>query len=185
MNFAFNKLLRAAVPAFCLGAMSPLAQAFDYSYLEGGFVNRDSGRDDDAGARVAGSYAVLPQLAAIGEYVDTGDFEQLSAGVVFHAPIITALDFVGGATLEAVDGGNDDDTGLGLRAGVRWDLLPGVIEINPELRYVGAFEDDQTSLRVAGIGQIAPRFAVQAALQAGDDDRIELGMRYNFGNTVR
>lgn len=174
--------LRRAVPVLCLGALAPAAQAFDYNYLEGGFVSRDNGREDDGGFRIAGSAAVLPQLAAIGEYVDTGDLEQLSAGVVFHTPIIQALDFVGGATLEAVDAGNDDDTGLGLRAGVRWDLLPGVIEINPELRYVGAFEEDQTSLRVAGVGRIAPHFAVQAALQGGDDDRLELGMRYNFGS---
>jgi hypothetical protein len=154
-------------------------QAHDYTYLEGGFLNRDNGRADDSGLRIAGSADVAPQVALIGEYADTGDFEQFSAGAIFHAPIQRDLDWFAGATIEFADAGPVDDTGFGLRGGVRWRFAKA-FELSPEIRHVELFDSGDTSLRLAGLFRVAPQLDVQAALQGGDDDRFEAGVRYSF-----
>lgn len=155
-----------------------------YTFLEGGYLNRDEGKIDDSGLRLAGSGAVTHSVALIGEYADTGDFEQLSAGGIFHAPITRDLDWTAGATLEFADTGLNDDTGWGLRGGLRWRFAQA-FELNPEIRYLDVFDDAGVSLRLAGLFSFTPDFAIQAALQGGDDDRFEAGVRYSFAPAGR
>lgn len=159
---------------------SPLAMAHSYSYVEGGYVSRDSRGVDDDGLRLGISGAVAPQVALIGEYAGTGDYSQLSAGAIFHTPIDRSLDAFGGATLEQADNGHDDDTGFGLRAGLRWSFAQH-FELSPEIRHTSLFDHSDTSLRLAGLFNFAPKLHAQAALQSGDDDRFEAGLRYDFG----
>ncbi len=170
--------------AFAALALPGAALAMDYSYVEGGFIARDNGLADDSGLRIAGSGAVHPQVALIGEFTDTGDFEQFSGGAVYHAPLARGLDWLAGATLEHADAGRADDTGYGLRAGLRWQFAKA-FELAPELRYVDLFDSGDTSLRIAGLFRVAPRLDLQAALQGGDDDRFEAGVRYSFGVAAR
>ncbi|HEY1077512.1 MAG TPA: hypothetical protein VGE51_12545 [Fontimonas sp.] len=168
-----------ALAASALLALPLAANAHSYTYVEGGYVSLDNDAQDDSGFRIAGSGAVAPSFAVIGEYVDTGDFEQLSAGAVFHAPIDRSLDWFAGATIEMVDVPGDDDTGFGLRGGLRWSFAKA-FELIPEIRHVDVFDEGFTSLRVTGLYRVAPRLDIQAALQGGDDDRFEAGLRYNF-----
>lgn len=162
--------------------LSPvLAQAHSYNYLEGGYVHRDQ-RGDEDGLRMAGSFDVASPVAVFAEYATVEDFDQLSVGGLFHTPINDELDLNLGASLEDVnysDGGGD--TGFGLRAGVRWLLPQTPVEMNPELRFVKVDHRELTSLRVAGLYQLGTAVDLETALQAGDDDRLELGVRYNFG----
>lgn len=157
------------------------AAAFDYTYLEGGFVDVDNDFLDDSGFRFAGSGEIAPSVALIGEYADTGDFEQLSAGAVYHQAIERNVDLFFGGTVELVDLPHDDDTGFGLRAGLRWRPNPRQpLELTPEVRHLDVFDESFTSLRLGALYRLAPALDLQGALQAGDDDRFELGLRYNF-----
>lgn len=177
-----------AVGALLVLLFSAAASAHDYSFVEGGFVNQDQGRrsrGDADGFRIAGSLDLGRPLALIGEYVDTGEFGHLSGGLLFHTPLSNVLDLNAGATLEHMDTGRDDDLGVGLRGGVRWLVLPGPriferLEAAAELRHLFIFSDSLTSLRASALFRIADNLDAQGAVQAGDDDRIEAGLRYTF-----
>ena len=174
----------AAVSTVAALIAAPAASAFNYTYVEGGYGDIDIDGYDDSGFRFAGSFGVHPQVALIGEYADWGDLSQISLGAVFHAPLQKDLDFFAGGTFERVDYsgdfGDDDDTGFGLRAGLRWQI-PGLpVQLIPEVRYLDVADDSLTSFRIGGLFTIMPRLDLVAGLQTGDDDRLELGARYNF-----
>ena len=172
-------LQRAACTAALISALPAGASAGGYNFLEGGFLYRDAYDDNGAGVRVAGSFNVLPPLAAVAEFSHSNNIDQFGVGGLFHTPIRRNLDLVAGASLEHVDTGGNSDTGVGVRAGVRWALAPK-LEVGPELRYVSAL-DGTTSFRVNVLYEIAPRLSLQGAGQVGDDERVEAGLRYQFG----
>ena len=174
------KNLRASVALIAASLLLPgIAAAHGYTYVDGGVFDRND--DSDLGIRMAGSAGLAPPLALFGEVADSGPYSQLSAGAMFHAPIGSGVDFNLGGSMEAVDYGRADDVGLGLRVGLRW-LVPETrgFELNPELRQVYVFNDTITSLRANALFAVNRNFDLQGALQAGDDDRIEFGMRYSF-----
>lgn len=80
-------------------------------------------------------------------------------------------------------GRTDACDGVGLRGGVRWKMFRD-FEIDPELRWVNAYED-VTSFRVNALYLVGPHFHVEGAVQLGDDERLELGLRYEFGPASR
>ncbi|HZR37484.1 MAG TPA: hypothetical protein VFA75_19090 [Nevskia sp.] len=168
----------AAAPAL----LPATASASDYTYIEGGFIDRHDYGRDGGGGRVAGSFdiPVLP-LAVIGEYTGTDNLDQESVGAIFHMPIVPTLGFFGGATLEHGDRHDETDTGVGFRAGLRWKTIPR-LELSPELRFVHLFHTDQTSVRGVALYNFAPHWDLQGALQGGDDRRYEVGVRYVFGD---
>lgn len=168
----------AALVAACL--MPVAALAHDYTYLEGGYVDIDRRGTDDAGLFIGGSVDLLPPVALFAEYADTGPFEQLSAGALFHTRLNNTVDLVAGASLERAEIRAADDTGYGLRGGLRWWAVPGRFELSPELRYTDVLGNDATSLRATGLYRVTHELDVQALLQGGDDDRFALGVRYNF-----
>ncbi|HSW15208.1 MAG TPA: hypothetical protein VLI06_20330 [Solimonas sp.] len=176
-----NAPIRKFAAAAALIALPTLAAAHSYTYVEGGFLNRDYGRDDESGFRIAGSGDIVPNIALIGEYADTGDVDQISGGGLFHTPVNSQLDFTAGATLEHIDVGSADDTGFGLRSGLRWQTADGRFELAPEVRHIDVFDDSDTSLRLGALYGLTPALDVVGAVQAaGDDDRLEAGLRYNF-----
>jgi hypothetical protein len=59
--------LAAAALCAAASALAFSAQAApDYSFLEGGYVSIDRGRNDDSGLRFGGSFNVAPRVALIG-----------------------------------------------------------------------------------------------------------------------
>ncbi len=182
-----RKFRHARIAALAAATLSPalfsaVAAASDYTYIEGGFIDRHDYDRDGAGGRVAGSFdlPVLP-LAIIAEYSGTKDLDQEDVGAVFHMPLVPTLGFFGGATLEHGDRNGDTDTGVGFRGGVRWKTIPR-LELSPELRFVHLFHTDQTSVRGVALYNLAPHFDLQGAIQGGDDRRYEVGLRYVFGD---
>ena len=171
----------AAVSTVAALLAAPAASAFNYTYIEGGYtsIDLDYG-DDESGFRLGGSFDIAPQVALIAEYNDWDDLAQLSIGAIYHAPLQKDLDFFAGGTFERIDYDIDDDTGFGLRAGLRWQVPNLPIQLIPEVRYLDVLDDSLTSFRVTGLFTIAPRVDLVAGLQTGDDDRLELGARYNF-----
>lgn len=176
------KNARACAALAALTLLPAVAAASDYTYIEGGFIDRHDYGRSGGGGRIAGSFdlPVLP-LAIIGEYDGTSDLDQEDVGAVFHLPIVPTLGFFGGATLEHADRNGDTDTGFGARAGLRWKTIPR-LELDPELRFVHLFHEDQTSVRLNALFNFAPHFDLQGALQGGDDRRFEVGVRYVFGD---
>lgn len=169
-----------------LGLMPLASQAADYTYIEGGFIQRHDYGETGAGGRVAGSFDLptIP-LAIIGEFDGTNGLNQFDAGVVFHMPIVRQLSFFAGGTLEHADrngkGYDDSSTGPGGRVGLRWQANQ-VLELSPELRLVHLYHDDQVSVRLNALLNIAPHLDVQGAVQGGDEQRYEVGLRYSFGS---
>jgi hypothetical protein len=91
------------------------------------------------------------------------------------------LDIFGGLTLEHGDVQNQSsDTGIGFRAGLRWQAT-SALELAPEFRYVHLFGDDQAAVRLNALVALAPHLLLQGALQGGGDQRYEIGLRYDFG----
>jgi hypothetical protein len=176
----------AVFSAFSVLGLVPLAaQAADYTYVEGGFIERHDYGESGPGGRVAGSVDLraIP-LAIIGEYDGTDGLSQFDAGAIFHMPINRELDFFAGATLEHVDrdgkGVNDNDTGVGGRIGLRWQANQQV-ELAPEVRVVHLYHEDQATVRLNALFNLMPHLDLQGAVQGGDEQRYEVGLRYNFG----
>jgi len=169
----------AVIAAFSL--IPAAAIAADYNYLEGGFIDRHDYGRSGAGGRVAGSFDLnTVPVAVIAEFAGTHHLNQFDAGAVLHTPVNRTLDLFGGATLEHGDRSDDSDTGVGLRAGLRW-RASGALELAPEFRYVHLFGEDQASVRLGALVALAPSLQLQGAVQVGDDQRYELGLRYAFG----
>jgi hypothetical protein len=185
--------MKTFLPRAC-GALTLLLSAavsaqHNYSYIEGGFLNLDYDRGDDSGLRLAASFDFAAPFALIGELADTGDFSHFTGGLLFHTPLENEIDFTAGVTLDHVDVGRNDDLGAGLRAGVRWLALtenqnPGRLEVGGELRHIFVFSDSLTSVRAQALFRVADDLDAQGALQFGDDDRIELGLRYYFSGSA-
>jgi len=177
-----NRKIRYTVAAAAIVALPGIASAFDYNYVEGGFMHRHNDYESDSGFRLAGSYDLAAPVAIIGEYGNTGNYDSISVGGLFHTPINNVLDLNLGATLEHASVPHDDDTGFGLRGGVRWNVVPGQWELNPELRYVNVLHKDMLSARVGAQYHINRNLDLQLALQGGDEDHAEVGVRYHFGS---
>lgn len=171
--------LSMTTAALLLGSTGA-ATAASYDYLEGGVLFRDVYGQDDAGFRAGGLLSITGPIAAYGEFSSNDRVDQFSAGALFHQPINAELDWFAGGGLEYVDVGPADDLGFGLRGGLRWTPLKA-FEVTPEIRYFDAVGDGLLSFRVGGLYAFSPPFALVAAVQGGDDDRVEVGLRWNFG----
>ena len=174
------KTVGTASIALALASVSGIASAASYNYLEGGFLFRDTYGNDDAGGRVAGMFNVAKPVAIYGEFSSNDNLDQFSAGAIVHQAINGELDWFAGGGLEYVDVGPFDDVGFGMRGGLRWTPLKA-FEVTPEIRYFNVNDDGLLSFRVGGAYAFSPPFALTAALQGGDDDRVEVGLRWNFG----
>jgi len=176
---------RTLLMAVAMLATPVLASAhqYDYTYFDGGLISRDSDRDrhDDFGLRVTGSADVTAPVALFGEYVGAGDFTHFSAGGLFHTPVADFVDVNFGASVEHEELPRGDGTGLGVRAGLRWVFLDSRLELNPEILHTRIFHQTDTSLRGTILYGIARQLDLAGALQVGDEDRAEIGLRYNFG----
>ena len=175
-----SKTRSLAMAAAAATLLSGPVLAHNYNYLEGGYLNHDQPGDED-GFRMAGSFDVFTPVAIFAEYADVDYFSQLSVGALYHMNLQRGLDLNLGASFETVDVPGSDESGFGLRAGLRWMVPNSKFELNPEIRHIEIDDFDSTSLRLAALYPIANDWDLQAAVQAGDDDRFELGVRYNFG----
>lgn len=175
-----NHLIKIGIAAMFLAPS--FAFAHNYNYLEGGYLNRDQPGDDD-GFRIAGSFDVLSPVAVFAEYNDVDHIDQLSIGGLWHMPLNNQLDLNLGGSYERFDYQHGDDSGYGLRADLRWMMPNTRLELDPGIRYIdlGGHNGDATSARLGAQYQLTAALDLQAAVQAGDDDRLEAGVRYNFG----
>lgn len=180
-----SHLIKAGVATLLLAPA--FAYAHDYNYIEGGFVHWDDQPGDDNGYRVKGSLDLLSPIAPFIEYNSIDDVHQLSLGGVFHTPLTQDLDLVLGGSYEHFDNDHGSDaSGYGLRGGVRWTIPNTKLELDPQVRYIDVdhHNGDATSFRVDALYALTPALDLQGAVQSGDDDRLEVGLRYSFGSKL-
>lgn len=168
-----------------LAALPLIATARSYDHLEVGlYAHADTDATDGvlnrggrpAGYRVAGQIALPTQpLAYFSEYAHTDVLEQWSVGLLYHRPIWFSLDVTAGASVEFED--MTDEQGYGLRAGLRWWPFGPWLELSPEVRHEELFQA-ATSGRMTAALQLQQRLFAEAAAQAGDDERVLVGLRY-------
>lgn len=168
-------LAAVALPGLAAAAVN------DYNSLEGGVIHRDDYGHSDLGGRVAGSFDLSVPVAPFAEYTTNDHLDQISVGAVFHAPIRRDLNWFAGGSFEHVSFDRGHDSGFGLRAGLRWQASQN-LELSPEVRYVDLAHDGQVSARLNAAYAVATRLDVIGAVQGGDDDRFEAGIRYRFGS---
>lgn len=168
-----------------LAALPLIATARDYGYVHAGVYGHEdtdvtdsvlNRGDSPYGYRVATQFAMPTRpLAYFAEYGHTDVLEQFSVGLLYHRPLWFTLDFTAGASVEFED--MTDEQGYGLRAGLRWWPFGRRLELNPELRHEELFEA-ATSARLTAALRLGRRLDVEAAGQAGDEERYLLGLRY-------
>ncbi len=180
MPLRFKHAAWALVPCFGLALPVPSQAAAEprYTYGEIGYINADFDDidEDGDGYGIGGSYALHRNFHLVAGYQDielggNNDYNSLLLGAGANFPLRPGLDAVGRAAWinSEVDVGpvSDDEDGYGLEGGVRMMINPQ-LELNGFARYVDLDEDD-TSLVIGGLYEIARNVAVGADLEFSDD----------------
>jgi len=191
--------MRILVGAMVLALAAPaLADTPSYSYVQGSFQNIDidegnSGLDVDGdGLGIGGSFEVAENWYIVGGYstIDLGfgvDFNELSIGVGYNTDIspttsmFADLSFLR-AEVDVGSFGSEDETGYGLRVGIRSNLSDQV-EAEGNIAYSDLGDGiDGTSVGGALWYKFTKNFQVGALLGAEEDVfRYGIGARFYFG----
>lgn len=174
--------LKALAATAALAMPAAPALAHNYTYVDVLYLSTepDQGEDFD-GFGIGGAAAVAPDLHVFGQVSDQDELERLTAGLAINHRLQPGLDLVAGGSFESAEIGNNDDTGIGLRADLRWLVPDTRLELSPGLRYVDLYDDGDTALRLAGRYALTPAVRFQAGVELGDDaDTFEAGARFEF-----
>lgn len=161
---------------------------FDYTYVEGAFVNGDSDvgllNIDLDGIRIGASYGFGDSFFVVGSYSDLDydfgvDGSVLALGAGFHTRISDDLDFVADLSYIDTEVGNSSDNGYGINAGVRARVSDD-FEVEGGVSYVD-LDNSDTGLRIAGRYYFTGRFAVAGEIVDNDGMSWAIGVRYEFG----
>ena len=170
-----------------------LADGFDYTYVEAGFVNSEIDVGpfdvDGDGFGLSGSFALSDSIHLIGSYSDQDyDFgvsaDTLKLGGGFNTSLNSDLDFVAQLAyydVEVSSGfGNADDDGLGVGAGIRARPAPD-LELDAGLTYVD-LDDSDTVINLGIRYYFSDTFALAGGL-VDDDSGLSwsIGVRAEFG----
>jgi hypothetical protein len=180
MSVRFNTVARLLAPCLLL-ALPGLANAAAeprYTYGELGYLNADfdDSNVDGDGFRLNGSYALNQRFHLVAGYDDVdldgdADYSAWNFGAGFNVPLRPGLDGVGRLRFVSaeLDVGpfNEDDDGFALEGLLRAMINPQ-LEFNGGVRYVDVF-DDETSLVIGGVYEIARNFAISGEFEFGDD----------------
>lgn len=183
--------------ALLLATATATAADFNYTYGEIGF---GEGRGDGDGIFLGGAVDLQQGFGLIGSYYaldydggrwgDDGDFDILTIGVQYHAPINNQADFVLSAQLVNADADCevagrdycDDDNGLLLRGGIRFAIQHN-LQLEGDLSYNtnDYWDDDELGIK-AGLRFYADRQLSIAGGVASDQelDGLYISGRYDF-----
>ncbi|HEU4620541.1 MAG TPA: outer membrane beta-barrel protein [Gammaproteobacteria bacterium] len=190
---ALAALQLAALAFAALAPHAAAAQAFDYTYVEGAYLNRelDVGPRtlDGDGLGITGSLALGDKYYVFADYgsssfdldVDTSGYD---LGVGRRWPLQQKLDaFVDLAFVHArveTRFGNADDDGYGVDAGLR-SRVADKVELQGAISYVD-LSDSDTSLSIAGRYYLTSTVAVGAGYVFNNDDGgWNVTLRAEFG----
>jgi len=179
------------VAALLSGFLAPAQAAdIDYNYFQVDYQDRDlDGLDSDA-FRFSGSLALGDRFNLLGAYqtgeVTVGardlDFDQMSLGVGFHAPVTDSTDVV--ATVEAVSHDQDeigDDTGYRLGVGIR-NRLADTIELTAGVDYLDIHDQEDTTFTIGSrfyVNEVTS-FGIAYSNSSEDVETFSGGLRIDF-----
>ena len=173
--------------------VAALADGFDYTYVEGGFVSSEINTGpfnaNGEGLALVGSLALNDDFHLFGGYSDRGfdfgiDSSTLSFGVGANYGIDDDWDLIGRISYVTTEVstplGSADENGLGLTGGVRGRLARRV-ELDAGLNYVDVGDSD-TSLFVNGRYYLNNHLAVGGGMGFDDGDTtLSVTVRAQFG----
>ncbi len=187
-----NSKYIALFPAALLAGFLASAQAadFDYNYVQVEYQDRDlDGLDGDA-FRFSGSVDLGDRFNLLGSYatgeVTTGpwdlDFDELSLGIGFHAPVADSTDVL--ATLQAVSHDQDavgDDTGYRIGLGIRSQLADNV-ELTAGVDYLDIYDRDDTTFTIGSRFYLnkATSLGISYSSSSEDVETFSGGLRIDF-----
>lgn len=179
----------SAILLLTLGSAVVLADDFDYTFVDAGYVRTDIDADDGDGFALSGSYGVTENWHVFVGYQTAGfdfdiDLDGWNAGIGFNTPISDAIDVVADVSYvyAEVDTpfGSADEDGLGIGVGLRAHASDSV-ELNAGINYVDVGSDSETSLDAGALFNVNERFAVRLAASWDDDvNTYFLGGRLYF-----
>lgn len=168
------------------------ATDFNYSYVEGAYQDIDLNGVDSEAFDFLGSYDVVPGFNVIAGYA-TGktdnmaggsdlDFDTLSLGLGYHAPVAENTDFT--ANLKLIKQDMDlvgDDTGYGFGIGVR-HMLTDTIEVGSNIDFVDIYDADDTTFRVDSRFFVNKEISLGLAYSTSSEevDIFSAGVRFDF-----
>lgn len=189
LSFLAFSLLAGPVPAPAptssqeepAAAEQPPASSFGYDYVETALAFGDlDGLQVNGSLHLRGPWIAVGRYEAL-DYDGRGDLDLLSGGVGYVHTLEADLDLVGTAALEIadIDGrGDDDDTGLHLRAGVRFRVSEKV-QLAGGVSVRTIFDED-----VGADGQalyaIDDRLHGYVGFDVRDESFFLIGLRYGF-----
>ncbi|HEX5340640.1 MAG TPA: outer membrane beta-barrel protein [Gammaproteobacteria bacterium] len=172
---------------------------FNYNYVEGGFVNIDSGAGNQpagvgnlSGLGVDGSYEVAPNWRLVAGFntISCCDFRltNFNIGVGYHRMLVQKLGLFVNAGFVSSNGkytpsgfsASNNDTGVELSGGVRFIPVEKV-EVDGFVSITSGndFVDSTPSPGVLGMYNFAPQWSVFASYTA-NADLFYTGVRYEF-----
>jgi Outer membrane protein beta-barrel domain len=202
--FAKTIIRLIALPVLLLPLMANAANTandgdFNYNYIEGGFVNIDSGAGNPtagignlSGLGVDGSYEVAPKFRLMAGFNTASccDYRlnNFSIGVGYHQMLLQRLGLFVNAELVNSNGkytpngfsASNSDTGFALVGGVRFTPVEKV-EVDGFVSVTGGndFVDSSPSPGVFGMYNFADHWNVFASYTA-NADLFYTGLRYDF-----
>lgn len=201
MNDAFSPILgRATIFAIAsvLGGVCFADEGPRYTFAEVGYAHVEFDRFNEADGDqfgLGGSLALTDMLHVFGSYaqgqVEGSNFPNIdttsaNAGLGVNFAVSPTIDLVGRAAVvyakAELNNFDEDDTGLGLNAGVRAMIAPQ-LELNGGVSYVDFGDDsDDTALEVGAVYSFTDMFAVTANGSFGDEaTAIGVGARLYLG----
>ena len=178
--------------AILLATAPAMAGDFRYTYVEIGY---GEGRGDGDGLFIGGAVDLNQGFGIIGSYyamdfdrgpLGDGDLDIFTIGVQFHTPLNNQLDFVGSVQLINADAdfgfGNNDDTGVLLRGGLRYALQQN-LHLEGDISYISNdfWDDDELGIK-AGV-RFYPAPQMSLAVGAASDQELDgpyISGRYDF-----
>ncbi len=165
--------------ALALPFAAAAADAPDYTYIQGGYLNVDFDdfNLDGDGFAVGGSYALHKNVHLLADYQSVeldgdADFSAFSIGGGINYPLRTGFDLVGRLRFidAEIDGPGGDDTGFQLEAGARLMINPR-LELNGALRHTDVTEalDGTTSVVLGGSFEVIDNLTLGGDLELSDD----------------
>ena len=182
-TWAIVPFLGLALPGLASAAAEPR-----YTYAEVGYVNTDfDNYGDGDGFQLGGSYALTRNVHLLAGYESTSldhdaDYNAFNIGAGYNYALRPGLDLVGRARFISASldqPGDDDDTGFSLEVLGRVMINPQ-LELNGGILYEDVF-DDNTSIEVGALYEVANNVAIGAGLALSDDvTRFNVGVRFYF-----
>lgn len=169
-----KKLCLAALFALPAAAM---ADGLSYGYIEGSYVVPE----EDSAFRLAGSFAINPQLFVKVEGTSYDGGELYSGELGFRHALNDTLDLnITGGGLYADSDGSGSESGFTFGGGLRALVMPK-LELNGGIQYLDIADSSEVGFSAGAVYSLMPQFALIGGGRFIDSsEEFNVGVRYSF-----